>query len=216
MGRGTRAQVTSNDVRALLRGRPAARGDLPAWDHQGRNDRLAEQYAQERAQRRRALLEQPEPPDPYGSDRGQFNALSAAETDALNRVWQEWASAHVAHLIETRYPVAAAPADAATSQWKNYGRDLAKELRARSGKSWSVRGSRGTGAGWYRIGAPPVRRVDGYMSTQDRIELAALLGLDKPVHPQGQQVMAQRASHDEFLDRARGYAPRSFGQANWD
>jgi hypothetical protein len=190
---------------------------LAAWDHAGRDQRRLAQYDRERAERQLVLLAMKEPPDPYGNARGDLAQLPVDEQDRLHRDWQEWAVAHIRHLTQTKYPVLDAPADAPTSPgFKDFSRQLAKELRARSGKRWSVRGSRGTGTGWYRIGAPPARVVDGYMTTQDRVELAALLGLDKPVHSQGQQVMASGASHDEFLDRARGYTPRSFGVRDWD
>ena len=38
---------------------------------------------------------------------------------------------------------------------------IRKALRARSGKSWSVTGGRGTAWGWLTIDAPPARRIYG-------------------------------------------------------
>lgn len=49
-------------------------------------------------------------------------------------------------------------------------------LQKRSGKSWSVKGGRGTAYGWIDISSPPQRRIEhGYMSEEDRAELGHLL-----------------------------------------
>ena len=54
-------------------------------------------------------------------------------------------------------------------------------LKRKTGKTWSVSGSRGTAWGWIDISSPPRRRnAMGYMSDADRKELAELLGLDEP------------------------------------
>jgi hypothetical protein len=37
---------------------------------------------------------------------------------------------------------------------------IRKALKARSGKSWSVRGDRGSAWGWIRISLPPKRAAD--------------------------------------------------------
>lgn len=87
-----------------------------------------------------------------------------------------------------------------------------RELRRRSGKTWSVRGGRGTSWGIVTVTAPPAR-CDAYggMSDEDRTELAALLGLDT-VHHQGH--MACQSWHEssgyrghtltDLVARARG------------
>jgi len=88
---------------------------------------------------------------------------------------------------------------------------IRKALKVRSGKAWSVTGSRGTAWGWINIDAPPARRtwhfetgpdgkrVDnpkeindpsrtfGHMSPDDREELARLLD-ETTVHHQGVSV----------------------------
>ena len=94
---------------------------------------------------------------------------------------------------------------------------IRKALRQRSGKAWSVTGGRGTAWGWITITAPPARRVEfGYMTDADRAELGALLGLDHPAHPQGEQVAASTAYRTEYIDRAEGRTPSAIGQPYWD
>lgn len=106
-------------------------------------------------------------------------------------------------------------------------------LRRRSGKQWSVTGGRGTAWGWLRIDAPPTRRrfdwegqpveegvqpVEGrgYMSLEDRRELAALLGLTDPIHPKGESVPASHDHRQEYVDRAEGRTPSRVGVPYWD
>ena len=103
---------------------------------------------------------------------------------------------------------------------------LIKEaLRRRSGKAWSVTGGRGTGYGWIRIESPPARRVDSdgnrgahayYMSESDRAELGELLGLDGPVHMQGESIAANSDYRREYIERARGLDPTVRGEQYWD
>ncbi len=107
---------------------------------------------------------------------------------------------------------------------------IRKALRARSGKAWSVTGGRGTAWGWLTIDAPPARRtwhqVDtgrkgpdgrpvyewiddpghpfGYTGPAEREELAKLLGLDRPVHHQGESVPASNADRRWYVARAEG------------
>lgn len=76
-------------------------------------------------------------------------------------------------------------------------------LKARSGRTWSVTGGRGTAWGWIKIDAPPARQTmhnvkrpgtagnpgdydevdtgapDGFMRPDDRELLARVLGIDK-------------------------------------
>jgi hypothetical protein len=90
-------------------------------------------------------------------------------------------------------------------------------LRSRSGTAWSVKGGRGTAWGWIRISAPPGRRSEfGYMSEDDRAELGRLLGLSGPAHQQGVNVPASSDYRLEYVARARGETPATFGAPYWD
>jgi hypothetical protein len=95
-------------------------------------------------------------------------------------------------------------------------KEIKKALKARSGKSWSVTGGRGTAWGWIHISVPPSRLVDGYISVEERAELGKLLGLDKPVHLQGESVPAGSDYRQEYVDRANGRAPTVHGKPYWD
>lgn len=103
-------------------------------------------------------------------------------------------------------------------------------LKRRSGKSWSVTGGRGTAYGWIRISAPPTRtiydregnilpenkRQFGYMSPTEREELGQLLGMNKPVHLQGENIPSSNAYYQEYIDRAEGREPTKRGETYWD
>lgn len=102
-------------------------------------------------------------------------------------------------------------------------------LEARSGKTWSVTGGRGTGSGWLTIDAPPARRkydwdgtpipadaTYGYSSIEDRTELANLLGLTPPLHAQGQMVGASHDYYREYIERSAGRTPTKIAQPYWD
>jgi hypothetical protein len=90
-------------------------------------------------------------------------------------------------------------------------------LRRRSGKAWSVTGGRGTAWGWIHIQSPPKRRVGfGYMTEADQRELGELLGLDRPVHCQGQSIAASSEYRREYIDRAEGRVPATHGTPYWD
>jgi hypothetical protein len=95
---------------------------------------------------------------------------------------------------------------------------IRRELRRRSGKTWSVKGGRGTAWGWITIGVPPSRRDElGFMTETERAELAVLLGLtDRLVHRQGLDIPADTTYRIEYVDRARGLAPASHGTPYWD
>jgi hypothetical protein len=107
---------------------------------------------------------------------------------------------------------------------------IRKALKKRSGKLWSVKGGRGTAWGWIKIDAPPARcRFDldgteyapgepgGYcMSPAERIELGKLLGLDAPVHHQGESIPSGGDYREEYVDRAEGRVPEKIGQPYWD
>jgi hypothetical protein len=129
-------------------------------------------------------------------------------------------------------PVVVAPAEP-----KFLGRNEAilairKALKARSGRTWSVRGGRGTAWGWIRIDTPPARTVcwpcadgrqdectcarsRGAMPAADRETLKALLRLDR-VHQQGISIPASSAYYREYVDRAEGREPAEIGTPYWD
>ena len=115
-------------------------------------------------------------------------------------------------------------------------------LEKRSGKKWSVTGGRGTAWGWLSIDAPPSRRTwhqvpngkkddrgfDAYdevndpskpfgnTGPEDRAELGKLLGLEKPIHCQGESVPSGSDFWAEYLDRAETGKARVFGTRDWD
>lgn len=129
-------------------------------------------------------------------------------------------------------------------------------LQARSSKTWSVTGGRGTAYGWLTISAPPKRlgcaqehRLNfstneclecggtanytgqpwtpcpahecgekcyrGYITPEDRAELAELLGLAS-VSAQGVNVPASSAYYHEYIARAAGLTPLKLGTPYWD
>lgn len=115
-------------------------------------------------------------------------------------------------------------------------------LERRSGKRWSVTGGRGTAYGWLRLDAPPKERTwhrrdtgekdlqgdpvlewyndpakkFGYMSPARQRELADLLGLENPVHHQGENIPASTAYYLEYLDRAETGRAEHRAQPYWD
>ena len=105
-------------------------------------------------------------------------------------------------------------------------------LKARSGKTWSVTGGRGTAWGWLRIDAPPARRgFDGAglvkvapaykgdvgaSSLAEREELGRLLNLGHPVHHQGESVPSGSHYWEEYVARAEGRTPERYGAPYWD
>ena len=114
-------------------------------------------------------------------------------------------------------------------------------LKKRSGKAWSVTGGRGTAWGWLTITSPPKRctghavkrpgaltdwpedytyqdtgEPNGNLTPAEQAELGQLLGLDKPVHHQGQDVPAGHDYWKEYIDRAEGRTPSVIGKQYWD
>lgn len=91
-------------------------------------------------------------------------------------------------------------------------------LRIRSGKEWSVSGGKGTAYGWIKIRAIKKHAADGYsnLTEADQKYLAQLLGLEKPVHFQGESIPASTAYYTEYIDRAEGRKPRKCGTPYWD
>jgi hypothetical protein len=96
--------------------------------------------------------------------------------------------------------------------------EIKAALRRRSGKTWSVTGGKGTAWGWIKISAPPKRLTQpySYMTPEDCAELAKLLGLDKPVHDQGESIPASSQYYREYVDRAQGKTPSIVGTPYWD
>lgn len=113
-------------------------------------------------------------------------------------------------------------------------------LKRRTGRTWSVKGGRGTAWGWISIDAPPARRtvhcqlkagarttwpedyeeVDtsvpgGAMRMEDRRILAEALGLED-VHSQGVKIAANHDYYVEYIDRAEGRTPSVVGVPYWD
>lgn len=85
-------------------------------------------------------------------------------------------------------------------------------LKRRSGKSWSVRGGRGTTWGWIDIDVPPAREANREAELK---ELAVLMNLPK-IHQQGLDIPASNAYYQEAVDRAEGREPTVFGTPYWD
>lgn len=95
---------------------------------------------------------------------------------------------------------------------------IKRALKARSGKTWSVTGSRGTAWGWLTIHVPPKDRdAEGYMPKDRRDELHQLLGLAdfSHVHMQGESISPD--SREWYVLRAEGVRGRNVhGGADWD
>ena len=89
---------------------------------------------------------------------------------------------------------------------------IKSELKRRSGKTWSVTGGRGTAYGWITITAPSCL----WMTPEQCQELATLLGLSSPVHPQGESIMASHTAYLEYIDRAKGQTPQKIAEPYWD
>jgi hypothetical protein len=53
------------------------------------------------------------------------------------------------------------------------------------------------------------------MTKEDQAELAQLLGLEK-VHYQGESIAAGSDYRREYIDRAEGRMPTTFGKQYWD
>lgn len=78
-------------------------------------------------------------------------------------------------------------------------------LKNRSGKTWSVKEHKGTSYGWITISATPKNCDEwGNMYEKEQKELTELLGLNKPVHCQGETIPGQNNSYQEYLDRSEG------------
>lgn len=54
-----------------------------------------------------------------------------------------------------------------------------------------------------------------YITPEDRIELARLLGLES-AHMQGVSIPASTGHYIEYIDRAEGRTPRKYGEQYWD
>lgn len=94
-------------------------------------------------------------------------------------------------------------------------KQLRADLKARTGRTWSVKRGRGTVYCWITVISPPARRREfGYMSDDDRQVLSEALGTD--VHHQGYSIPASAAYRREALDRAAGRAPSVIAEPYWD
>jgi hypothetical protein len=90
-------------------------------------------------------------------------------------------------------------------------------LKKRSGRPWSVTGGRGTAWGWIHI-KPFKKYADQYgnLTPEDQVYLGKLLGLDRPVHCQGESIPASWKYRAEYVDRAEGRTPKVCGEPYWD
>lgn len=61
----------------------------------------------------------------------------------------------------------------------------------------------------------PTDREFGYMSKDERAELAALLDLDS-MHCQGVDIPASSAYRAEYVAQAEGRSPERYGEQYWD
>jgi hypothetical protein len=98
-------------------------------------------------------------------------------------------------------------------------RRIRSALKARSGKSWSVTGGRGTAWGWITIKSPPARALNQYgsMTDAEALELGQLLGLGHACHLQGVSIAAYSDYRQEYIQRAEGKPVTVVGQPGyWD
>lgn len=118
-----------------------------------------------------------------------------AKAEAEDRQQAEREATRLAKEADPLYPVLTQGRSAVTKKMRQL-------LRQRSGKTWSVKGGRGTGWGWLTIDAPPARIGDNWkMTLEDQVELALLLG-EKSVHSQGVSVASKDWWH--YLKACRG------------
>lgn len=103
-------------------------------------------------------------------------------------------------------------------------------LKARSGKRWSVKGSRGSAWGWITITAPPARRVANELTVEDAQELGDLLSLpEKSVytdleyigrsnaaHRQGISIAADSEWYKHYIDASAGVESDHCTPQYWD
>lgn len=90
-------------------------------------------------------------------------------------------------------------------------------LKARSGKTWSVKGGRGTAWGWITVTAPPARLdVYGGMTNTDRTELADLFNVPGDVHHQGISIPASSDYRRFYIALSAGEAPGVEPTPYWD
>lgn len=120
-----------------------------------------------------------------------------------------------------------APVQVATEvpapQVEHYTRDEAiahikAALKQRSGRQWSVIGGRGTSWGWIEIKSVKKYAANEYgeLTEADQKYLSELLGLDKPVHFQGESIPAGSDYYIEYVQRAEGRPVTVFGHQYWD
>lgn len=91
--------------------------------------------------------------------------------------------------------------------------ELRTQLRARTGRVWSVKGQRGTAWGWIDITTPPRRRVDGRPPAADVEILVEIFG-----HMASSGTLSIAASRDHYreaLQNAHNLSPEE-AQPYWD
>lgn len=95
-------------------------------------------------------------------------------------------------------------------------RTIRTALKARTGRTWSVTGGRGTAWGWVTITAPPARRDQyGHMTADDRAVLADALGKATVYHG-GETIPPQSDYRTEYVQRATGQPVTVVGVPAWD
>lgn len=101
---------------------------------------------------------------------------------------------------------------------KEVAKAIREALKVRTGQTWSVTNDRGTAYGWLKIASPPKRQdgVYGYMSDDDRALLGEALGLNGPVHQQGESVPSSPDYYREYLERAHGQPVTKKATPYWD
>lgn len=97
-----------------------------------------------------------------------------------------------------------AMAEAAEASIDVATKTIARLLRERTGRAWSVTRGRGTAYSWLTITAPSKRRAQfGYLSADDQALLSAALG--GRVHCQGESVRPCSGVHGSYVFRAAGH-----------
>lgn len=77
-------------------------------------------------------------------------------------------------------------------------------LKRRAGRSWSVRGGRGTAWSWIEVSAPPARRNEfGGISAEDANELSRIFGIGRH-HFTGGCWSISREERERMVARAEG------------
>ena len=132
---------------------------------------------------------------------------TSKERDIMATDWNNAQLAHERAANETRAWVSSATRNQVISRIR-----AGLKARAKKGEVWSVTGSTGTAYGWLTITA---KRKHHEMNDVERARLAELLGKDR-VHCQGESIPASSDYYAEFVDRAEGREPGTYGKVYWD